>query len=137
MSVPRTPSAELTARSSLGDAICDAAAHGRATGTAVALAFADVNDFRRVNDSLGTELGEELLAQGSARLRSAVRPGALVARAAGEGFLVLVRDLPIDARHHAEALGHRIADAMHAPFALGGAELLLDARVGLSILPGR
>ena len=96
---------------------------------------ADVNDFRRVNDSLGTELGEELLTQVSARLRSAVRPGDLVAREGGEGFLVLVRDLPIDARYHAEAVGQRIADAMHAPFALGAAELLLDASVGISIFP--
>ena len=134
MSVPRT-SAELTTRSVLEDALADAVSHARATGTAVALAFADVNDFRRVNDSLGTELGEELLTQVSARLRSAVRPGDLVAREGGEGFLVLVRDLPIDARHHAEAVGHRIADAMHAPFALGAAELLLDASVGISIFP--
>src|SRR5690349_19327784 len=116
MSVPRTPSAELTTRSALADAICDAVSHARATGTAVALAFADVNDFRRVNDSLGTELGEELLAQVSTRLRSAVRPGDLVAREGGEGFLILVRDLPIEARLHAEAVGQRIADAMHAPF---------------------
>jgi diguanylate cyclase (GGDEF)-like protein len=134
MSVPRT-SAELTTRSVLEDALADAVSHARATGTAVALAFADVNDFRRVNGSLGTELGEELLMQVSTRLRAAVRPGDLVARAGAEGFLVLVRDLPVDARHHAEAVGLRIADAMHAPFALGAAELLLDASVGLSIFP--
>src|SRR4051812_20053743 len=134
MSVPRT-SAELTTRSVLEDALADAVSHARATGTAGDLAFADVNDFRRVNDSLGTDLGEELLTQVSTRLRSAVRPGDLVAREGGEGFLVLVRDLPIDARYHAEAVGHRIADAMHAPFALGAAELLLDASVGISIFP--
>jgi diguanylate cyclase (GGDEF)-like protein len=138
MSVPRTSvsvSAELTTRPALTEALCAAVAHARGTGTAVALAFADVNDFRRVNDSLGTELGEELLAQVSARLRAAVRPGDLVAREGAEGFLVLVRGLPIEARHHAEAVGQRIADAMHAPFALGAAELLLDASVGISIFP--
>src|SRR3954468_18544771 len=135
MSVPRTFSAELTTRPLLTEALCEAVSHARATGTAVALAFADVNDFRRVNDSLGTELGEELLSQVSARLRAAVRPGDLVAREGGEGFLVLVRDLPIDARLHAEAVGQRITDAMHAPFALGAAELLVDVSVGISIFP--
>src|SRR4051795_8885715 len=137
MSVSRTSVSvpELATRPVLEQAVADAVSHARATGTAVALAFADVNDFRRVNDSLGTDLGEELLTQVSTRLRSAWRPGDLVAREGGEGFLVLVRDLPIDARYHAEAVGHRIADAMHAPFALGAAELLLDASVGISIFP--
>ena len=132
---PTSASAELTTRPALQDALADAVSAARLSGTAVALAYADVNDFRRVNDSLGTELGEELLCQVSARLRSAVRPVDLVAREGGEGFLILVRGLPIDARGHAEAVGQRIADAMHAPFALGAAELLLDASVGISIFP--
>jgi diguanylate cyclase (GGDEF)-like protein len=137
MSVPRTSVSvpELATRPALEQAVAEAVSRARATGTAVALAYADVNDFRRVNDSLGTELGEELLCQVSARLRSAVRPGDLVAREGGEGFLVLVRDLPINARAHAEAVGQRVADAMHAPFELGAAELLLDASVGISIFP--
>src|SRR3954464_1678701 len=137
MSVSRTSVSvpELATRPVLEQAVADAVSHARATGTAVALAYADVNDFRRVNDSLGTELGEELLCQVSARLRSAVRPGDLVARESGEGFLVLVRELPINARGHAETVGQRIADAMHAPFELGAAELLLDASVGISIFP--
>jgi diguanylate cyclase (GGDEF)-like protein len=132
---PTSASAELTTRPALEEALADAVAAARISGTAVALAYADVNDFRRVNDSLGTELGEELLCQVSARLRAAVRPVDLVAREGGEGFLVLVRGLPIEARVHAEAVGQRIADAMHAPFALGAAELLLDASVGISIFP--
>ena len=132
---PTSASAELTTRPALDEALADAVSAARLSGTAVALAYADVNDFRRVNDSLGTELGEELLSQVSARLRAAVRPVDLVAREGGEGFLVLVRDLPIEARAHADAVGQRIADAMHAPFALGAAELLLDASVGISIFP--
>jgi diguanylate cyclase (GGDEF)-like protein len=121
-----------TARTSVPappDALPCAVAAARAAGTAVALAFADVNDFRRVSDSLGTELGEDLLAQVGARLRAAVRPCDLVARAGG------LRDLPTDARAHAAAVGERIADAMHAPFTLGAAELLVDASVGISIFP--
>jgi diguanylate cyclase (GGDEF)-like protein len=128
-------SVQLTTRPAFDEALADAVAAARCSGTAVALAYADVNDFRRVNDSLGTELGEELLTQVSTRLRSALRPVDLVAREGGEGFHVLVRDLPMDARGHAEAVGQRIADAMHAPFGLGAAELLLDASVGISIFP--
>src|SRR3954471_14075012 len=114
MSVSRTSASVLTAADPLGDAVADA----RTSRTAVALAFVDVNDFRRVNDSLGTELGDELLCQVGTRLRAAVRPGDTVARE-GQGFHVLLRDLPIEARLHAEAVGQRITDAMHAPFSLG------------------
>jgi diguanylate cyclase (GGDEF)-like protein len=130
MSVSRTSHSVLTAADPLGDAVAAA----RVSRTAVALAFVDVNDFRRVSDSLGTELGHELLCQVGARLRSAVRPGDMVARE-GQGFHVLLRDLPIEARKHADAVGQRITDAMHAPFALGAAELLVDASVGISIFP--
>jgi len=114
---PTSAAADLTTRPILEEALAHAVAAARTSGTAVALAYADVNDFRRVSDSLGTELGEELLSQVAARLRSAVRPVDLVAREGGEGFLILVRDLPIAARGRAEAVGQRIADAMHAPFA--------------------
>jgi diguanylate cyclase (GGDEF)-like protein len=130
MSMSRTSAAVLTAPDALGDAVAAA----RVSGTAVALAFVDVNDFRRVRDSLGAELGEELLCEVSARLRAAVRPADLVARE-GQSFLVLLRDLPIDARRHAEAVGQRITDAMHAPFELGAAELLVEVSVGISIFP--
>ena len=73
--------------------------------------------------------------QVSARLRSAVRPGRPRRPPGRQGFLVLLRDLPIDARLHAEAVGQRITDAMHAPFALGAAELLVEVSVGISIFP--
>jgi diguanylate cyclase (GGDEF)-like protein len=130
MSMSRTPASVLTAPDPLGVAVTAA----RAAGTAVALACVDVNDFRRVRDSLGSELGEELLAKVAQRLRSALRPDDVVERT-GQNFLVLLRDLPIDARRHAEAVGERITDAMHAPFALGAAELLVEVSVGISIFP--
>ena len=109
------PLTGLANRAALEDALAVAIADARAQGTAVALAFADLNEFKRVNDSLGHDLGDELLCQVAARLRDAVRPGDLVARQGGDEFLVLIRDLPRDGRAAAEALGHRIADAVNRP----------------------
>jgi diguanylate cyclase (GGDEF)-like protein len=129
------PLTGLANRAALEEALESAVADARAAGTAVALAFADLNEFKRVNDSLGHDMGDELLCQVAARLRSAVRPGDLVVRQGGDEFLVLVRDLPNAAREHAEAVGQRIVDALHAPFELGAAELLVDAAVGVSLFP--
>ena len=129
------PLTGLANRAALDLALEEAVAEARASGTAVALAFADLNEFKRVNDSLGHDLGDELLCQVATRLRTAVRPGDLVVRQGGDEFLVLVRDLPLASRERAEAVGQRIADAMHAPFALGAAELLVDASVGVSVFP--
>jgi predicted signal transduction protein with EAL and GGDEF domain len=64
-----------------------------------------------------------------------VLPIDLVVRQGGDEFLVLIRDLPSSGRDVAEAVGQRIADAMHAPFELGAAELLVDAAIGISLFP--
>ena len=129
------PLTGLANRAALEDALISAVVEARAAGTSVALAFADLNEFKRVNDSLGHDIGDELLCQVADRLRKAVRPGDLVVRQGGDEFLVLIRDLPAAGRDAAEAVGQRIADAMHAPFALGAAELLVDAAIGISLFP--
>jgi diguanylate cyclase (GGDEF)-like protein len=129
------PLTGLANRAALEDALAGAVVEARAAGTSVALAFADLNEFKRVNDSLGHDIGDELLCQVAERLRKAVRPSDLVVRQGGDEFLVLIRDLPASGRDAAEAVGQRIADAMHAPFALGAAELLVDAAIGISLFP--
>jgi diguanylate cyclase (GGDEF)-like protein len=129
------PLTGLANRAALEDALVGAIVDARAAGTSVALAFADLNEFKRVNDSLGHDVGDELLCQVAERLLKAVRPGDLVVRQGGDEFLVLIRDLPAAGREAAEAVGQRIADAMHAPFSLGAAELLVDAAIGISLFP--
>jgi diguanylate cyclase (GGDEF)-like protein len=126
----------LANRAAMDAALAEAVTEARVGGTAVALAYLDLNDFKRVNDSLGHETGDRLLREVAARLRRAVRPGDLLARRGGDEFLVLLRGLPLLATAEAEVVGQRICDVLAMPFALGAAELLVDASIGVSVFPG-
>jgi diguanylate cyclase (GGDEF)-like protein len=129
------PLTGLASRTALDDALMSAIVDARGSGASVALAFVGLNEFKRVNDSLGHDLGDELLSQVAERLRTAVRPCDLVVHQGGDEFLVLIRDLPAAGRDTAEQVGQRMADALHAPFVLGAAELLVDASIGISLYP--
>jgi diguanylate cyclase (GGDEF)-like protein len=103
-----------------------------------AVLFIDLNNFKRVNDQLGHEAGDRALVEVAARLRSATRAGDLVARYAGDEFVVL-----LDRVADAEAADHvrvHIEDVLYEPLkSLGdspGARELGGAAVGLALYPG-
>src|ERR1700759_4003420 len=98
----------LANRAAMDAALAEAVVEARIDGTAVALAYLDLNDFKRVTDSLGHEMGDRLLQEVAARLRRAVRPGDLLARRGGDEFLVLLRGLPLLAGAVAEGVGPRL-----------------------------
>jgi diguanylate cyclase (GGDEF)-like protein len=122
----------LANRAAMDAALAEAVAEARLAGTTVALAYVDLNDFKRVNDSLGHDTGDALLREVATRLRRAVRSCDLLARRGGDEFLVLVRGCAVEA----EAIGQRLIDALAAPVELGAAELLVEASVGVSVFPG-
>ena len=68
-------------------------ARARRNGLGVAVISVDLDDFKLVNDSLGHEVGDELILELAERLREATRDTDLVARPGGDEFLVLLADL--------------------------------------------
>jgi len=123
-----------------------AMARARRHELSVAVVYADLDNFKLVNDSLGHEAGDELLRQLADRLREATRETDLVARQGGDEFLLLLADLERDSttisedvfedpRAAAEAVANRVHEALQAPFILAGNEFYVSASVGISLFP--
>jgi diguanylate cyclase (GGDEF)-like protein len=96
----------------------------------VGVVFVDLDDFKQVNDSLGHEAGNEMLAAVAARLRAAVRADDVVARFGGDEFLVLAAHLS-DARE-ATQLAWRLAHSLRAPFSVSGTQVSVTASFGVA-----
>jgi diguanylate cyclase (GGDEF)-like protein len=105
------------------------AALGRPDGRAVVLLL-DLDDFKRVNDRFGHEIGDELLVAFTRRLRGVLRTSDLPARLGGDEFAVL-----LDRGDHERAtrIAERIQLAFKEPFKLSTATLRVGASTGIAL----
>jgi len=101
------------------------------SGERIALLFLDLDRFKNVNDSLGHPIGDQLLGQVARRLRGAVRPGDVVGRLGGDEFVILCQEL--DDPGTAGTVADRVADALRAPFSLGGHQVAMTASIGIAL----
>ncbi|NOQ68925.1 MAG: EAL domain-containing protein [Gammaproteobacteria bacterium] len=99
----------------------------------VAVVFLDLDDFKKINDTLGHDLGDKLLIKAAKRLNSEVRSGDTVGRLGGDEFIILLGGLeePADAQPVVENLLNRFRDA----FRIDGRELVLTASAGVAVYP--
>src|SRR5207253_2555234 len=87
-----------------------------------------------VNDSLGHQAGDELLAAAAPRIRQAVRTSDTVARFGGDEFGILVEDIG-DERAAIE-MAERIAAVFTRPFLLDGSEHFVTTSIGIALARG-
>lgn len=99
----------------------------------VAVVCLDLDGFKRINDSLGHEVGDAVLAYVADLLRKELRPYDLLARAGGDEFIALLDSLghPEDAARVAEKLIERVS-ARHQ---IAGVEITLGGSVGIASYP--
>ncbi|MEJ2590409.1 MAG: EAL domain-containing protein, partial [Candidatus Thiodiazotropha sp.] len=99
----------------------------------VAVLFLDLDDFKKINDTLGHETGDKLLKEAASRLQSVVRSGDTVGRLGGDEFIILLGGLTqaTDAQPVAEALLDKFTEA----FAIDSRDLVLTASIGISLFP--
>jgi diguanylate cyclase (GGDEF)-like protein len=103
------------------------------SGTGTAILLVDLDHFKEINDTLGHYVGDQLLRQVGARLRSAMREGDTVARLGGDEFAVLAGDL--GGRSDAELVAQRLVAALMQPFSIDGVRLDVQASVGIAVSP--
>lgn len=99
----------------------------------VAVVFVDLDDFKKVNDTLGHEVGDQVLPEAGRRLANVVRKQDTVARLGGDEFLVLLAGLGHE-QDTQQGL-RKLLGCFHKPFALDGRELTLTASLGIAIAP--
>jgi diguanylate cyclase (GGDEF)-like protein len=92
-----------------------------------ALALIDLDGFKRVNDTRGHQIGDEVLVQVGDRLSSVARAEDTVARLGGDEFVVLYDRMPTDGDEH---LQERLEAALNEPYVVQGEELRVSASVG-------
>ena len=122
----------LPNRTLFNDSLRHALSQARRSKTKVALLFVDLDNFKNINDTLGHDIGDELLVQVAQRLRGAVRDIDVVARLGGDEFTVVLTDCPLEPANH---VAQRIVDELTASFTIQHRTLFASASIGIAFFP--
>ena len=98
-----------------------------------ALLVIDLNRFTSVNDTLGHEVGDELLRQVGQRFRQTLRDEDVLARIGGDEFVAALLDL--QKREHSSIVAQNLLVALQSPFIIESHALHIGASIGISVYP--
>ena len=96
----------------------------------IAVLFLDLDDFKGVNDTLGHDVGDQLLTAVGTRIASTLRPGDTVARLGGDEFAILLRNM--EDEQVATRVAERITRQLAPPFVIAGKQISIHASIGIA-----
>ncbi len=129
----RDPLTALANRRSLLQQLEHAVVYAERNDTKFALLFLDLDKFKNINDTLGHEVGDELLRQVAARLCAAVRVSDVVARLGGDEFVILLEGS--NAAADAARVARKIEAAHVRAFHINGHRVKTSASIGIALYP--
>jgi diguanylate cyclase (GGDEF)-like protein/PAS domain S-box-containing protein len=121
----------LPNRHMFNDGIAAALRRSGRSGTQVALLFLDVDGFKKINDTLGHAAGDEVLREFARRLTASVRATDLVARLAGDEFVIVLEG--IHNRDECRFVARKIIAAMRPDFHAGGLTVKVTTSIGIAL----
>ncbi len=110
-----------------------ALAFARRNHTCVGVLFLDLDNFKKVNDTLGHPIGDRLLSAAAKRLSQCLRDEDVLARLGGDEFVVLLPQL--SRSEDAATVARKLLDSLLTPFDIDGQELTVSTSIGIALAP--
>ncbi|WP_082087834.1 DUF4084 domain-containing protein [Domibacillus indicus] len=114
--------------------LAQTAAAAEQANEAFAVFFIDLDRFKNINDTLGHDIGDQLLKAVADRLKNCVRDKDIVARQGGDEFTLLIKGL--SGREEAEQAAGTILDSLHKPYHIKGHEIASTPSIGAAFYDG-
>lgn len=129
----------LPNRTLLRDRLQQAIIHANRYKNHGAILFLDLDQFKKINDSLGHSIGDSLLIEVANRIEEALREGDTAARLGGDEFIILLSDLPGNENSYsiAEKVAEKIKRTINQPYNIEQYELKVSTSIGISIFTGK
>lgn len=122
----------LPNRTLFHDRLRHALAQARRKRERVALMFIDLDNFKDINDTLGHDIGDQLLKEAAVRLQQVMRDVDTVARLGGDEFTAVLSDCDAES---ANRVARRIVDELSASFEIQDRKLFVSASLGVAFFP--
>ncbi|WP_295626163.1 EAL domain-containing protein [uncultured Nitrosomonas sp.] len=98
-----------------------------------AILYIDLDNFKKINDSLGHSAGDKLLCDAGSRLQKCIRESDTIARLGGDEFAIILSQ--IDSEHKIVSVVNKIINSMTKPFIINGEENVVAASIGIAVYP--
>lgn len=117
----------------LRDRFGQAIEQSKRTGKSMAFMFLDLDEFKRINDSLGHRVGDELLIAVVQRFKDCLRETDTISRQGGDEFIILLSD--IDSPVAAASVANKILNSMTQTFNIQGQQINSSVSIGIAMAP--
>ena len=103
------------------------------TNSLLALLFIDLDDFKKINDTLGHKMGDEVLVETAKRLKKAVRKSDMVGRLGGDEFIIILENIQDEI--NVKSVLHNILKNFDQPFIVSDRTFSLGSSIGVAMYP--